>query len=173
MVRHIGLEVGVAGERSSPRGGQGGSSGSKSHGGGGVRTTANESQHEGEGVGVLGWPRFQRGRKRAMLRRGSALLTGTMRSRGRGPGGGRQPRSRRGSRERGGVSPQPTGDARPAAARGRRTLAWVAWPRHSGWQWRWNWFEKEFEIRLNLNDLKLFQTLTAPKMPFPSSKNLK
>jgi hypothetical protein len=32
---------------------------------------------------------------------------------------------------------------------------------------------KEIQIRLNSNDLKLFQTLTTPKMPFLSSKILK
>jgi hypothetical protein len=33
--------------------------------------------------------------------------------------------------------------------------------------------KKEIPIRLNSNDFKLFPTLTAHKMPFLSSKNLK
>jgi hypothetical protein len=46
-------------------------------------------------------------------------------------------------------------------------------PWHSGGQRRLNRFEEEFQTRLNSNDLKLFQTLTGPKMFFPSSKNFK
>jgi hypothetical protein len=109
MVRHIGLEAGVAGDWSSPWGGQGSSS----------RSSTDGSRREGEGVGVLGWLGFERGRKMG--------VTG---SRGRGPGGGRWPRSRRGlrERERGGCL-VPTDGWRPVGSGPRPTFTGgVAWP---------------------------------------------
>jgi hypothetical protein len=65
-VRRVGLEAGVTGEWSSPRGGKGGGGGLKSRGGGGAPARGAQrmgSQREGEGVGLLGQSGFETGAK--------------------------------------------------------------------------------------------------------------
>jgi hypothetical protein len=103
---------------------------------------------------------------------------------------GLRERERERGRGRGGVPPRPADGAPAGSGLKQAGVGGMARPcRTAGlnrggggrltggapvqWRAEVESVEKEIQIRLNSNDFKLFQNLTAPKIPFSSSKNLK